>query len=138
MMYAMRKAVDVAAPGSVVAHLLDAQAVMIPYLTVGHHRRDDPAASPVVSRLVAAGDELARHPYTGAPMALERLAHHGSCPTCNTVWEHLEQILDTLPEGTHLYEPLPVPVFTVHGAAHLIVSVTDEGPNDSDPMVVAA
>lgn len=137
--------------GGTIAHLLDGDTVLIPYLSAGHHRRDDPAASPIVSRLVATGDDLPRHPYTGEQMSLveistgrlimiatDRLGHATSCTACRALWDELDAMIDDLPDGARLYEPLPTPVHTVHGEATLIIDAHDTDPHDWDRMEAAA
>lgn len=151
-MYAVRKlAVVGGSDAGTIGHLLDGDTVMIPYLSAGHHRRDDPAASPIVSRLVATGDDLPRHPYSGEPMSLveistgrlimiatDRLGHATSCTACRALWDELDAMIDHLPDGAGLYEPLPTPVHTVHGEATLILDAHDAGPHDWDRMEAAA
>lgn len=151
-MYAVRKlAVVGGSDAGAIGHLLDGDPVMIPYLSAGHHRRDDPAASPIVSRLVATGDDLPRHPYTGEPMSLveistgrlimiatDRLGHATTCTACRELWDELDAMIDHLPDGARLYEPLPTPVHTVHGEATLILAAPLHGPDGTTSMELVA
>lgn len=87
-------------------HLTDGAPVYLPYATVGHYRRDDPAASPIVATLLQPNS--GKHPYSGKPtsvverdgrpliVATDRLAHARECDHCRPTWERYEAILDEL------------------------------------------
>lgn len=120
----------------ILVHLLDGRPVRVPYLTVGHHRRDDPAASPVVAQLLSSS--TAGHPYNGKPLArvqldsgkilvlaVDRMAHEALCDTCAPLWAHLEEILDQVPAGSSI--SAGVEIGTADGIALLVVDAEDLG-----------
>lgn len=87
-------------------HLSDGAPVYLPYVAVGHYRREYPAASPVVETMLQ--PNTGKHPYSGKPTSLiesngrnlivatDRLAHGRECDHCRPTWERFEAILDEL------------------------------------------
>lgn len=128
-------------------HLLDGATVVVPFVSVGHHDRADPAASPVVARVFSSGDALPSHPYNGRPLALvetegprpqllmlniDRLAHGRGCPRCAPVWARYDEILDEIPAGS-MISAVTI-VHTSLGEARLVVDAADIEPDPDDDI----
>jgi len=138
---------------TILLHLLDGRPVRVPYLTAGHHHRDDPEASPVVAQLLSSSS--AGHPYNGKPLvrveldngrilvlAVDRMGHEPVCERCAPLWSRLEEILDQVPAGAAI--TAGVEIGTVDGIAMLVVDAedleearADDGPDD-DPEAPGA
>ena len=84
----------------------------MPYLTVGQHRRDDPAASPIVDRVLAVYD-VPPYPCNGQAtavvqirtgglliVAIDRLSHDRLCTYCAATWTRFDAHLDRRPAGS--------------------------------------
>ena len=117
-----------------VDHLSDGEPVYLPYATLGHYTRDDPAASPEVDAFH--GLHPWPHPYSGKPVALieltngalnmvavDRLAHAPRCSACAPTWSHLEQLLEDVPDDAGI--SAGIPITTDHGPALLLVDAHD-------------
>lgn len=77
----------------------------MPYLTVGQHRRDDPAASPIVDRVLAVYDVTALVQIrTGGLLvvAIDRLSHDRRCTYCAATWTRFDAHLDRRPAGSNV------------------------------------
>jgi hypothetical protein len=129
-------------------HLMTGGSVHVPYMHVGHHRRDDPAASPEVTTLLAA-DGLPPHPYNGKPVVLvrlvderlliaatDRLAHTRECSRCVPIWERFDELLAGTPDGGMLSAGMGVT--TSEGPAMLLVDAEDVPEEYGDEHEAAA
>ncbi|QZQ53751.1 hypothetical protein KZI27_00990 (plasmid) [Curtobacterium sp. TC1] len=127
-----------------VRHLVDSDVdAVLPYVSVGHHPKGDPAASPVVRSIFAASVETLAHPYNGRPaavvtltdgrdliVAVDRIAHLRGCVTCEPIWVKYEALVDGLPDDGMLSALGEVD--TSRGAMSIIVDAIDLDIADSD------
>ena len=124
-------------------HLMtEGGAAHVPYMRVGHYRRDAPEASPEVAVAIAASG-LPPHPYNGKPVVLvrlvdeslliaatDRLAHTPECTRCAPIWRRFDELLKDIPEAGML--SAGIEVTTSEGPAILLVGVEDVPEDEPD------